>query len=86
MENNIKSYVMNDGEIYKLINDSISTPLKWSSKEMSNGKLIDIFPEWIEQMPNIIEGYRKNKWKVWWFIHGNRQYLEFEYPVIWRKK
>lgn len=75
--------VMSDGEIRALINEAIR-PKNWNDWEWNNGKQVDIFPEWVDQMHHIVCEYRNVGWKVLWWNHAGRQYLEFECP--WRDK
>lgn len=79
----LKKHIMTDGEIYHLINESIENPNNWTSKEIMEGKQVDVFPEWEEQLHKIIPNYKKSGWKLFWYTHGKREYLEFECP--WKK-
>jgi len=77
---------MTNEEIYGLINDAIKYA-NWKTSEITKGnKKVDIFPEWYEQMQEIVSAYRRNDWIVYWMNDAGRQYLEFEFPVLWRKK
>lgn len=80
-----KKKVMTDGEIYQLINDAIK-PEHWRHFDFLEGKIVDIFPEWTDQLHTIVSGYRRNGWNVLWWKNGQQQYLQFECPSQWRRK
>ena len=80
----IKKRIMTNAEIYELINDAIK-PANWKKAEMVTGKRVDIFSEWHEQLHQILSSYRKNSWVVYWMNDCGKEYLEFEFPKIWRK-
>ena len=68
-------------DIFELINDGLSKP--WSTEEMVFGKQYDVFPEWKEEMPSIVQEYRNVGWlgNLLHCYDGDREFLKFIYTT-----
>ena len=72
-------------EVYRFLNKQLIDISLWSAEEERFGKNIIIHPEWAEWAQEICYGYKDMGWKVYWFRTSDNQYLQFEFPSIWKK-
>ncbi len=73
-----------ENSIYETINKSIAGE-GWTTADLKKGKTINILESWKIYLHKIVSEYRKNGWRVYWFLDGKKEYLLFEHPAYKQK-
>lgn len=70
-------------DVIDFINKKL-TEEAWTDKEISNGKEIDVLPEWAPHIRDIVWDFKYAGWIVFHYIQGIREFVEFTNPNVKR--